>query len=112
MPRVLPAVILAVALLVAPAAALAQSAGDDQYVDPFEGGDGGGQQEQQEPAPAPEEPAAPAPSASADSEATEATTQPAQSDGATLPRTGLPVLGLLASGLGLLLSGAAVRRKV
>jgi hypothetical protein len=56
MQRALTALIVAVAMLALPAGALAQSAGDDQYVDPFQN-DGGGRQE--EPAPAPEEPAAP-----------------------------------------------------
>ena len=114
---------LAAVGVAAPAAALAQSAGDDQYVDPFQndngsgngGGDnsgsqggGGGGEPTTDPAPteipeataqdpAPTEPVAPS-----------ATTA---SDGEALPRTGLPALALAAIGTFLLGGGAALRRR-
>jgi hypothetical protein len=131
MRRAIAAPILALALLGAPPAALGQSAGDEQYVDPFQG-DGGGQQEQPapspqpqpapvpepQPAPAPEQPAAPA----APAEGGDGTTgtappaaEPAQAQaapgGPTLPRTGAPVLLLGAAGYALLLAGIAIRRQ-
>jgi hypothetical protein len=116
--RVLTALMLAVAMLAAPAVAQAQSAGDDQYVDPFQGGDGGGQEE---PAPQPEQPAAPAPAAPAQpaepAPGGDGTVEPApaaeaaQPTSPTLPRTGAPVILLAAAGYGLLLAGIAIRRK-
>jgi hypothetical protein len=128
MRRAIAALILAVALLGAPAAALGQSAGDDQYVDPFQG-EGGGQQEQpapapepqpapppEQPAPAPEQPAAPAAPAEGGDGTTAtapAAVEPAQAEsgGPTLPRTGAPVLLLGAAGYALLLAGIAIRRQ-
>lgn len=110
-----------VALLVAvalPAAAIAQSAGEDQYTDPLQGGGsgssgggsggsggggsgggGGGGGD--------------APAQSAQSETTPAPTQatPAQADDSgELPRTGFPVAVLLGAGLILLAGGLALRR--
>jgi hypothetical protein len=134
MPRALIALITAAALLAAPAVALGQSAGDEQYTDPFQGGDGGGQeqpaqqpeqpaQQPEQPAAPPEQPAAPAPTptepapggngtAEAATPAEAAPTSQATQDGApTLPRTGLPVLVLAAIGYALLLAGIAIRRK-
>lgn len=127
MTRAFVALILGVALLAAPAAALAQSAGDDQYVDPFQGGDGEGQEE---PAPAPEQPAAPpenpatpAPDTSAPAPGGNGTAEAAptadaapsaeaaQSGSPTLPRTGVPVVLFAAAGYALLLAGIAIRRK-
>jgi hypothetical protein len=109
MHRAIAALILAVALLAAPASALAQSAGDEQYVDPFQDGGGGGQAEQQEPQPepAPEQPAEPAPSVEGDAPAAEA----AQESAPTLPRTGAPVVLFAAAGYALLLAGIAIRRQ-
>jgi hypothetical protein len=109
MHRAIAALILAVALLAAPASALAQSAGDEQYVDPFQDGGGGGQAEQQEPQPepAPAEPAEPAPSVESDAPAAEA----AQESAPTLPRTGAPVVLFAAAGYALLLAGIAIRRQ-
>jgi hypothetical protein len=109
MQRALTALILAFAMLGAPAAALAQSAGDEQYVDPFQGEGGGGQQEQ--PAQQPELPAPP-PSSSGDSAgqiADEAA--PAPSAAPALPRTGLPVVIVAAAGYALLVAGIAIRRQ-
>jgi hypothetical protein len=127
MPRALIALITAAALLAAPAVALGQSAGDEQYTDPFQGGDGGGReqpaQQPEQPAAQPEQPAAPAPTpaepapggngtAEAAPSAEAAPTSQATQDGApTLPRTGLPVLILAAIGYALLLAGIAIRRK-
>jgi hypothetical protein len=95
--------------LCVPAAAFAQSAGDEQYTDPFSEQDQA-PAEQQEPA-AP--PAEPSPGGNGDAEAA-----PAQEPGAvqpaspTLPRTGAPVLLLAAAGYALLLGGFAIRRQV
>jgi LPXTG-motif cell wall-anchored protein len=113
MHRALAALILALALLAVPATALAQSAGDEQYVDPFEGEGNGGQVEQQapeqepQPAPAPEQPSEPVPS----SDGQESPAQAAQETSPTLPRTGAPVVLFAAAGYALLLAGIAIRRK-
>jgi hypothetical protein len=109
MHRAIAALILAVALLAAPAAAFAQSAGDEQYVDPFQGEGNGGQAEQQEPPPepVPEPPSEPAPSVQSDAPAAEA----AQESAPALPRTGAPVVLFAAAGYGLLLAGIAIRRQ-
>jgi hypothetical protein len=110
MHRAIAALILAVALLAAPASALAQSAGDEQYVDPFQD-EGGGQAEQPEqqpqPEPVPEQPSEPVPSVEGDAPAAGA----AQESAPTLPRTGAPVLLLAAAGYALLLAGIAIRRQ-
>jgi hypothetical protein len=119
MTRALVALILGVALLAAPSAAPAQSAGDDQYVDPFQGGDGGGGGGgQEEPAPQPEEPAPapggngvaePAPGGNGVAEPT-VDAEAAQEVSPTLPRTGAPVILFAAAGYALLLAGIAIRR--
>jgi hypothetical protein len=124
MQRATAALTLVFALLAAPGTALAQSAGDEQYVDPFQGGQGGGQAEQPEPepepAPQPEQPAAPAPEggAAGSQPTTEAAptpdpapVAPAQTDTTTLPRTGFPAVVIAAAGYALLLAGIALRRK-
>jgi hypothetical protein len=104
------AALLAAALAcAAPAAALAQNAGDEQYADPFgkveskKKSSGGGQQ-----------------GASGQGQGTSTPSQqPTQSSGSqaptaapaqTLPVTGLPAGVLAAAGLALLGSGAALRR--
>jgi hypothetical protein len=114
--------VLLVALLVAvalPAAAIAQSAGEDQYTDPLQGGGaggsgggsgggggssgggggGGG--------------SAPTTQAQSDTSPAADTAKPAQakddSDGG-LPNTGFPIAILLGSGLILLSTGLALRR--
>jgi hypothetical protein len=105
------AAILAVLLLAFPAGALAQSAGDDQYADPFElpESENGGGEEQPAPteAPAPAEPAA---QATGETTAeTGSTTEAAP--GAALPRSGLP-LGVVAGAGGLLFAaGFTLRRR-
>ncbi len=103
-------------LLALPANALAQSAGDNQYQDPFAGqtqgggnsgggnsggGNSGGGNTQASPQTAQAAPASPSGTSS------QAQT-PAQ--GAALPRTGFPMALPLAYGLVLLLGGAALRR--
>lgn len=105
------ALALSAALLALPSAALAQSAGDEQYVDPFQGDQQQEPQPQQaQPAP---EPAAPAPAAPAGAtESDEAAAQPAQTGVPTLPRTGLAALPLMAAGIGLVAAGAALRRRL
>ena len=99
-------------LLALPATALAQSAGDEQYSDPFgkvENGndDAGGGSGNTTAAPAPSTPAAPAETGveSTETTSTEAT-------GAQLPRTGFPVLLLAGAGALLALSGATLRRRL
>jgi hypothetical protein len=104
------------AALVVPATALGQSAGDEQYSDPF------GQDQQQEQQPqqeqpqqeqpaqqpeAPPEPIAPAPTDASGVE----TPAPAQSSDPSLPVTGLRALTLLALGAGMLASGLLMRRR-
>jgi hypothetical protein len=114
--RTAPALACALALAF-PAGAAAQSAGDDQYTDPFAdqepqgqqesggnsggGGGGGGGNAQPSPQSAQATPASPSATASQAQE-------PAQ--GEALPRTGFQALLPLAYGLVLLLSGAALRR--
>ena len=113
-----------VALLVAvamPVAAVAQSAGDDQYTDPLQGGGsgssgggggssgggsgsgggGGGGGD------------APATQAQADTDTAPTQATPAQADNSDddgLPRTGFPVAVLIGAGLILMSGGLALRR--
>ena len=103
------ALLLAVSLLALPSAALAQSAGDEQYEDPFgevQDQDGA----QGDPAPAPDE--APAPATPAEPAAAGDEAVSSQQAAPTLPATGLPVLLLASAGAMLLASGAALRRRV
>lgn len=122
MHRALAALLTVAALLSVPAAALAQSAGDEQYVDPFQGGE---QQQPEAPREAPQEapqeapaqpaqPAEPAPAAPAApaGETGEVTAAPTQTEAPTLPRTGFPALLILSAGYALLLAGVALRRTV
>jgi hypothetical protein len=113
---------LLVALLVsvaAPAVALAQSSGEDQYTDPLAGGGsggggggsggggssgGGGGGSSNPPANA-----AQAPSADTSPAPTRAT--PAQANRNNLPHTGFPVALLVGSGLIMVGTGLAVRRR-
>jgi LPXTG-motif cell wall-anchored protein len=107
--RRLVTLVIAASLLALPSAALAQSAGDEQYSDPFgqveQGGGGQGQQGQnqgqsQGEAPAPAEPTTTGDQAVASQD----TTSP------TLPRTGLNDVLFAVMGATLLLAGATVRR--
>jgi hypothetical protein len=101
------------ASLALPAAAFGQSAGDEQYTDPF-GEEPASQQ--QDPAPAPEQPAEQPSSAPAPAEGGNGTAEVApaaeasQESSPALPRTGAPVLLLMAVGYALLLAGVAIRR--
>lgn len=108
---------LAVPVVAAPATSFAQSAGDDQYVDPFQddnGGGGGGNQgnsgnsgNQGNSTPSDQQSVAQAP---ADSSGTAgATATDAQSD--SLPRTGQSLGPLVAVGVILLLGGGFALRR-
>jgi hypothetical protein len=95
--------------LAAPAAALAQGAGDEQYQDPF--GDEGSQAEPTPtatPAPVQSAPSAPAPTAEP-SAAQAPTAQAAPSE--QLPRTGAGAGRLALAGAALLAAGLALRRR-
>jgi hypothetical protein len=102
--------ILAALASVVPAGALAQSAGDEQYTDPFA--------QQDPPAPRQDPPAEqpdagagePAPGDNGSTEPAPAA-EPAQTTSPTLPRTGAPVLLFGAAGYALLLAGIAIRRQ-
>jgi cytoskeletal protein RodZ len=122
MHRSLAVLLTLAALLAVPATALAQSAGDEQYVDPFQGGEQQPSEAPQEapaeapaeatePAPAEPAPAAPTAPAAPSDAAGEAAAAPAQADAPTLPRTGGPMVLLAAIGYALLLAGVAIRRK-
>jgi hypothetical protein len=99
--------LLTLLALALPSAALAQSAGDEQYADPF------GQVEeptgsQGEPAPEPEPAPAPAETTVAGEEAVASQ----QADAPTLPATGLPAHLLAGTGSLLFAAGAALRRRL
>jgi hypothetical protein len=111
---VLAAVLACIAAAPAPVPAFAQSAGDDQYEDPFAGQDPGGSQEpEQQQTPEPAEPAAPAePAQSAPAESSTPSApvaEPASQQQTELPRTGLDAAPILALGAVLLGSGIALR---
>jgi hypothetical protein len=113
-------VLLVVGGLALPAGAYAQSAGDEQYVDPF-AGQGHQPQQQQQQQERQQPPAQQAPPAqSAPQQTAQATSQGAdetasaapasdQSSGDTLPRTGLRAGALALIGLIMLLAGTLVR---
>jgi hypothetical protein len=97
--------ILAALALAVPAGALAQSAGDEQYTDPFV---------EQEPPPEQQDPPADQPAAqlpAAEGDADAPAAEPAQTASSTLPRTGAPLVVLAAAGYALLLAGIAIRRQ-
>lgn len=110
------AVMLALALAL-PSAALAQSAGDEQYVDPFD--ESQGQPQEEAPPPSQESgsqggdgtAAAPAETPVAPEAST--TTAPTTTAGGseTLPVTGLPAAALALAGVLLLAAGATLRRR-
>ena len=115
--RRIAACVAALALLALPATALAQSAGDEQYADPFgkvedgdQGGGGGGGGDTSE-APAPDT-STPAPAAPAETSGGLTGSAVTDAGAAQLPRTGLPVLLLAGAGALLALSGAALRRRL
>ena len=108
--------LLAAFMLALPSAAFAQSAGDEQYADPFgqtdqgdqsSSGGGGGGGSQGQPAQTP----APAPAQSGDVGAATETQVAQQTDAPTLPATGLPVGLLAGTGALLLAAGTTLRRR-
>ena len=113
MPRRRIAVLIAALALAAPGTALAQSAGDEQYQDPFAGDDqsqsgdsqgGGSESAQATPTPAPAAPSqAPAPTAAP---------APAVAASQQLPRTGNDPITPAVAGFWLLLGGIALRARV
>jgi LPXTG-motif cell wall-anchored protein len=86
-----------------PSTALAQTAGDEQYQDPF-GGEAESTPPPAEPAPAAPAPAAPAPAAETPAPAAPAAAPPASAPAPQLPYTGADA-GLVALAGGLLLAG-------
>ena len=117
MTRRLLALILTIALaapcVAVPATAFGQSAGDDQYVDPFQGSDesqnGSGGQDKS--GSAGDQTGTSQPDTSAVAPAQTGTTDATGSDSGSLPRTGMPLAGLAIGGLVLLGSGLAIRRR-
>jgi hypothetical protein len=110
--RRLVTLLIAASLLALPSAALAQSAGDEQYADPFgqvKEPNGGNGQQNQAPAQSAPTPAAPAQTATPTTTADQAVASQ-ETGSATLPRTGLPAWYLAVYGAVLLLSGTALRR--
>jgi hypothetical protein len=113
------AVVLALALAL-PGAALAQSAGDEQYVDPFQ--DSQGQQQEQATPPSQESgsqggdgtveaPAETQVVPEAPPTASSTTGAPAVAGSETLPVTGLPAAALAVAGAFLVAAGATLRRR-
>ena len=112
MSRLGAAALIAAFALSAPAGAFAQSAGDEQYRDPFAGrdqardeGDDGGDQGGGSPAPAP----APAPTSTAAPTESTTTAEPIATTAETLPRTGSGAVWVAALGLLSIAAGAGLR---
>ncbi len=106
--RRLQTLLAALFLLALPPAALAQSAGDEQYADPFgEVEEPSGSQGDPAPAPEPEPAPAPAEPAASGEEATVSQ----ETDAETLPATGLPAGFLAGTGFLLLAGGTTLRRR-
>jgi hypothetical protein len=104
---------LAVPVAVVPATAFAQSAGDDQYVDPFqddETGGGNGNQGDSDSQGGNDTPDQTAQAPATDDAAEAGVAEQSATSGATLPRTGLPVGPLVLIGVALLGGGFALRR--
>lgn len=114
MSRLGAAALVAVFVLSAPVAAIAQSAGDEQYRDPFAGQGQGQDQGSQEaapnpaPTPAPTPAPAPAPTTAAPTEST--TAEPTGAVAGTLPRTGVETGWVAATALLLIAAGSGLRR--
>jgi hypothetical protein len=103
-------VLIAVLVLAAPAAVLADSAGDNQYQDPFANTAPQNTTPQTAPAPAPTSPAQPAPAQPTSSSGGPAT-DPAAASG-QLPRTGLDLRLVGGAGIVLLGGGLLLRRRL
>jgi hypothetical protein len=103
-------VLIAVLVLAAPAAVLADSAGDNQYQDPFANTAPQNTTPQTAPAPAPTSPAQPAPAQPTSSSGGPAT-DPAAASG-QLPRTGLDLRLVGGAGILLLGGGLLLRRRL
>jgi hypothetical protein len=102
----------AVSVVAVPSVALGQSAGDDQYVDPFDDGDGGGGGNDNAQSGG-DDAVAQAPTdtgTTTDTGDTAGTTATESATGDTLPRTGLDVGPIVLTGFLLLISGLALRR--
>jgi hypothetical protein len=105
------ALFVAVAL---PAASLAQSSGEDQYTDPLAGGGSGstgGGSSGAGSGGGGSAPAAPASTPPADTTPAPTQATPAQANRNNLPRTGFPIALLVGSGLIMVGTGLAVRRR-
>jgi hypothetical protein len=105
MSRLGAAALAAVFALSAPAAAIAQSAGDEQYRDPFAGQDQGSREAAPAPAPTPAPAPAPAPTTAAPT-----TVEPTATVAGTLPRTGAETAWVAATALLLVAAGGGLRR--
>lgn len=104
--------ILLTLALVAPASVLAQSAGDQQYVDPFQGQEGGGGGNGGEQTGGSDDgTTTTTPTAPSDTAGVTAGDTVPETDGATLPRTGLTLLPVILTGLFLLAAGLVLRRR-
>jgi hypothetical protein len=105
--------VTAAALVVAPAVAHAQGAGDDQYSDPFGSKATPTATPRATATPAPAQPAPAAPATAAAATATPVPAQPAATPaGPTLPYTGVDAWPLALSGALLLGSGVALRLRL
>jgi hypothetical protein len=104
---------LAAPCLALPATALGQSAGDEQYVDPFQSGGGGGGGNDNSQGDNSNSDAQDQGTTTTTTQTTESgdTAGAAESDSQTLPNTCLPLAGLVLSGAALLGGGAALRRR-
>ena len=111
LPRRRIAAIAVATLLATPASALAQSAGDEQYEDPFAGENQSQATPTPTPAPAePSEPAqAPAPSAPEAAAPAPGAAEPTSAQAPELPRTGFDAAPILIAGVLLLGAGIALR---
>jgi LPXTG-motif cell wall-anchored protein len=98
-----PAAVAAVMLTLLPASAVAQSAGDEQYEDPFAG---------EQPAPASTPAPAPAPSLGSGTVQPAPPTPAAAPTSAQLPRTGADLPLAVLAGAFLLASGAGLRLRL
>jgi hypothetical protein len=105
--RRLVTLLAALSLLALPSAALAQSAGDEQYADPF-----GEVEEPSSPDPAPAQTPEPAPAPAEPAASGEEAVVSQDTGGPALPATGLPAGILAGAGALLLAGGTTLRRRV